>query len=285
MKTQKSITLILLSLFLFMSSNTHAQFLDKLKKRAQKAAEETVLRKAEQKAAQKTEKALEKVFNGNLGQKMTEIDPALLNKSYDFSWRYTLEMEHKKGSMKMHYHLKDKSPYYGNTMEMDSKQPMQGLFIILDREEKIMAMLMKNDETNFGQIMTSPEEDITETIAESGEMADAQYKQIGTKTILGYECQGFEIENDEMKMTMYVAFDTPVSFNQVYGGANSQRLPKGLDPKWLDKIGDNSLMMEMDVVNKKKSKENVKMTCVALEEEPKEVKLSDYQFLQTQLKN
>jgi len=53
----------------------------------------------------------------------------------------------------------------------------------------------------------------------------------------------------------------------------------------LDKIGENSLMMEMDVVNKKKPKQNVKMTCISLEQEPMQVKLSDYQFPQTQMKN
>ena len=63
-------TLVLLACFLPMHQ-AQAQFLKKLKKRAEKAAEETIYRKAEQKTAEKTEKALDSIVEapGKIGKK------------------------------------------------------------------------------------------------------------------------------------------------------------------------------------------------------------------------
>ena len=78
-------------------------------------------------------------------------------------------------------------------------------------------------------------------------------------------------------MTMYVAMDAHVSFNQVYGN-HMKTTPKGFDQKWMKKA-ENSIMMEMDITNKKKKKYNAKMTCVALEKMPKTVVVSEYEFM------
>lgn len=135
---------------------------------------------------------------------------------------------------------------------------------------------MNNGGQKTGTVMSNP--DIAEASSQESDMGDYEFKEIGTKEILGYTCQGFQMESDDTKMTMYVAFDIPVSFDNMYSGNNAKQLPKGFDPKWLDKIGDNSLMMEMDFVNKKKSKQSAKMTCVALENEPLTVNISEYDF-------
>ena len=112
---------------------------------------------------------------------------------------------------------------------------------------------------------------------EVADMEDYTFTEIGTKTILGYECQGFQMENDEIKMTMYLAMDAPVSFNQVYGG-HVKTTPKGFDPKWMEKA-ESSIVMEMDVTNKKKKKYSATMTCVALEKSPKTLIVSEYEFM------
>jgi len=121
---------------------------------------------------------------------------------------------------------------------------MNGLFMVMDEDIKAMTIFMNSNGKKHGQILPSLNDEIAEDADEEQLMKDMNYKELGTKTILGYECQGFQIENKEIKMTMYVTFDAPVSFNQVYGGTNKKALPKGFDPKWL-KGADNSLMMEM----------------------------------------
>lgn len=277
MRTKKIITVVL---FLFIGLGTQAQFWKKLKKRAEQAAEETVMRKSEEKAAQETEKAFDKIYDMDFGKKPTNIDPAILQGIYTYNWRYTLQMQHKKGAMNLHYYLSEGGQDFGNKFEMEGREIMPGMFMVIDELKGVTIILMEQEGNKYGQVVDSPTDDIIDMVEEDSPIADATFTEVGTKEILGYECQGFQIENDEMKMTMYVAFDTPVSFNQIYAGTSDARLPKGFDRKWLDKIGSNSLMMEMDMENKKKPKQSAKMTCIALEEESMLIDMSEYEFPQ-----
>ena len=168
--------------------------------------------------------------------------------------------------------------YFGSQPELEDQNIMaEGMFLVFDQELNVLTIFMDSENGKAGHVLQTP--DMADEIddADIAEMGDYTFKEIDTKTILGYECQGFQMENDELKMTMYVALDSPVSFNQVYGG-NPKSLPKGFDPKWMEKA-ENSIMMEMDVVNKKKKKFSAKMTCVALEKSPKTIVVADYEFM------
>ncbi len=58
--------------------------------------------------------------------------------------------------------------------------------------------------------------------------------------------------------------------------------PEGFDPKWLEKA-ENSIVMETEMIHKKRTKYNTKMTCVALEKAPKTLVVSDYEFMSLNL--
>jgi len=282
MRTKKIVTLLL---FLFIGIGAQAQFWKKIKERAREAAEETVLNKTADKAAEKTDKTLDKIFDMDFGKK-SKIDPAILQNTYEYNWKYTLEMQHKKGAMKINYLLREGGNDFGSSFEMEQgTEIMSGMLMVIDESAGVTAILMERNGKKFGQVMPSMTDEILEKVEEEQQnpVNEFEFKEIGTKEILGYECQGFQMENDDVIMTMYLAFDSPVSFNQLAAGQNSKRLPKGFDPKWLDKIGDNSLMMEMDMVNKKKPKQSAKMTCVALEEELTSINMSEYEFPQVKM--
>ena len=270
---------ILLAILLFMGTMVNGQFLKKLGKRVEKAAERTVLNKTEQEASKKTDKAMDKVFNmeiGPMGGK--QVDPSTLPAFYEFDWRYTLQMSHKKGDMKFHYFLSEDGGAFGSKPELaQGGNPMGNMLMVMDPILATTTILMDNGGQKTGTVMSNP--DVAEAASQESDMGDYEFREIGTKEILGYTCQGFQVENEDMKMIMYVAFDTPVSFNNMYSGSNAKQLPKGFDPKWLDKIGDNSLMMEMDFVDKKKSKRSAKMTCVALDKEPLIINIAEYDFI------
>lgn len=276
----KTKTLLIAMTFLLIGNYTQAQFFKKIAKSAEKAAERTVLKKTEQETAKKTDKALDGIFNMEMGGMMgnSNMDPSVLPESYNYEWRYTLQTEHKKGSMKMHYYLKKDGTDFASRMEMQQQTMMGGMLMVIDPGLNATTILMNSNGKKHGQIISSPEIDIDEMSSENS-IEGYEFKEIGTKQILGYTCQGFQMENEETKMTMYVAFDTPVSLNKVYG-SDPKRLPKGFDPKWLDKIGKNSLMMEMDFQNKKKPKQSAKMRCVALEKDPLTINIADYEFPQ-----
>ena len=268
MKIIKLKSIAALVLLLFLGIPAQGQFFKKLKNRAKNA----VVKKS-------TEKIVSKTFDMGLEQRPAKVDTTLFSESYKYSWRYTLQMQHKKGDFNINYHLREGGADFGSTFEMNQgTKIMEGMFMVLDQHNGITIILMEGNGEKFGQILKSP----TDAIAEIGEdenfVSDAEFKNIGTKEILGYECQGFQVENEDIEMTMYVALETPVAFNQLDAGQNMKRLPKGFDPKWLEKIGANSLMMEMEVENKKKPKQSARIICVALEKEEKTINLSDYDF-------
>jgi len=281
MKTRTTTIMLLILLFTGMIGN--AQLLKKITKSAERAAERAVLKKTEQKASQTTEKAIDGLFNMEIGQMgHSNMDPSILPDSYSFEWRYTLQMKQEKGSMNMHYYLREGGTDFASKMDMQQQTIMGGMLMVIDQDREVTTILMNSNGKKQGQIISSATIDI-DKIDTKNSMDDYEFKEIGTKKILGYTCQGFQMENKDVTMTMYVAFDTPVSLNKVYGN-NPKRLPKGFDPKWLDKIGENSLMMEMDIVHKKKSKHSAKMTCVALKKEPLTINISDYEFPQMKKK-
>ncbi len=278
--------IVILLVFLFIGTGVQAQFWKKIKNRAKEAAEEMVLNKTAEKAAEETDKTMDKIFDMDFGKKQSKIDPAILQNTYEYNWRYTLEMQHKKGAMKINYLLREGGTDFGSSFEMDQgTELMNGMLMVMDEPAGVTAILMERNGKKFGQVIPSMTDNILDMQEEEQEnpMDEFEFKEIGTKDILGYECQGFQMENEDVIMTMYVAFDTPVSFNQLAAGQNSKRLPKSFDPKWLDKIGENSLMMEMDMVNKKKSKQSAKMTCVALDEELTSINMAEYEFPQVEM--
>lgn len=284
MKTiiKKSTPFILLVIFTFFNQSVNAQFLKKLKQRVQEAAEETVIGKSEEKAAEKTGEGVDKILNinfNNIFNKKTTIsnfDPSMLPESYDFEWKYNLQMQTKDGIINMIYYLKPEAKYFGVKPEMEQASAMGDMFMVMDIEHNINIILMDMGDKKMANPMSLANDIDIENEDES--LADKySFEEIGSKEILGYECQGFRMENDEVEMIIYATMDAPVSFSQIYG-VDTKNMPKGFNPKWLDKI-ENSLVMEMEYTDKNKKKNTAKMTCVALNEKSISINISDYEFM------
>jgi hypothetical protein len=96
--------------------------------------------------------------------------------------------------------------------------------------------------------------------------SDYTFTKIESKTIVGYECEGFVSENDKRKITFYTTDDLPVSFNQIFD-SNSKSMPKGFNPDWMKKYAENGLMMQMTFVDKKKSNNSMTLDCIGLEKQ------------------
>ncbi|EDP72551.1 hypothetical protein FBALC1_15657 [Flavobacteriales bacterium ALC-1] len=256
---------------------SHGQFLKKLKKRAEEAAKEAILRKAEEKAARAAEKSVEKVLNFDFSKKSE--DPSILPKSYEFEWKYVLQMQTNNNNVNMVYYLKPDAKYFGAKPDMGKRKQVGSMYMVMDESLKVMTLFTDMNEQKNGHILSTNENLITEDEDEdeNEEIEEFTFKEIDTKTILGYECQGFELESGEYNIKMYIAFDAPVSFNQVFG-THTKHIPKGFNPKWFE-LADNSLVLEMDFTHKKKKKYNSKMVCVALDNESTSIKVDEYQFI------
>lgn len=269
----KKLIYLLLTLFM-VSPSAEAQILKKLKKKVQQKVEQRVTENISDKAAEEAENSLNSLWetqleNSSFSMGTERVDPAEIPSSYDFEWEYKMNMETSKGEMEMVYLLKEDAPYLGIKVPqapnmltvLDSKNDLTVIF--MDSEGSKMLMATKMDTENQEQ------EEI------ENPYNNMEVEKIGTKTILGYETQGYRMENEDHTFTMYVTDEAEISFNDIYK-TNSKDIPQGFeDAEWI-KDG-KSLMMEMHMEDKKNPERSATMTCIGIEKNAVSLKKADYQ--------
>lgn len=184
-----------------------------------------------------------------------------LPETYTFDYSYKLKVTHKKGDVILNYFLKQDANYFGfDLSEMNEDTQGANIFMVLDSELEVTAMFMQMMGKNVVQkTKLKPSDYVSED-----DMSDYDFKQIDSKIINGYDCEGYVSENEKHKITFYITDDVPVSFNDMFG-KNVKNLPKGFNSDWMKKYAENGLMMEMIFEDKKKSKNNMTMLCTDLE--------------------
>ncbi len=198
------------------------------------------------------------IFQIGFSQKASKVE---LPSTYDFDYIYQLKMTHKKGDITFDYYLKEGGKYFGfDSAEMSKSSPDTKMFMVMDTELEVTAMFMEM----MGKKIVQKTKLKASDVMEDDDMSDYTFTEIDSKTINGFECEGFVSENEKVKTTFYITDDVPVSFNQVFG-ANMKNLPKGFNPDWMKKYAENGLMMEMVFEDKKKAKNNMTMQCTSLE--------------------
>ena len=209
----------------------------------------------------------------------TEVDPLSLPDSYNFTWLYTLQMQTGSGNVKMYYYLNPNASYFGAKPEMKESKSVGNIIMVMDTESKTNVIFMDMN----GQKMAMPSSISVNTDFDSEAVEnsnDFTFKEIGTKKIMGFTCQGYEMENDETTTTIYVTKDAPVSFTQLFNG-KSKTMPKGFNKNWLNKL-DNSLIMELVSVSKDDGTTTT-MKCIALNQKNTVINTSDYKFMNIKL--
>ena len=286
-----------LSLF----SPAEAQILKKIKKKAEQAAERTVLKKTDEEVSEATEGAIDSVTEGNKdnpeanspeadsdspnvtqqgGTVMNPImsknaDNSALPDSYVFDWELKMEMSSSDDEkIQMNYLLKSgESDYAGMEMSTEESRKQGKVQMVMDAQADAIIMFMDGNGQKMAQMSKLPDP--------KGKDNDEEftYKEIGTKTILGYECFGIEVENKGYKAQMYYTLDAPVSFNAFFS-FSKKGAPKGFDPALVEVLKEEGLLMEMHAVNKKKNDESYNLTAVSLDKKDTTIKKADYQFMQ-----
>ena len=293
---------ILLSiLYISICSTSQAQILKKLKKKAEQAAERTILNKTDEVVTETTEKTIDGATTGDkksnenqdtnvnsttqTGQS-SQTNPAMnpmLSKrmdaskipdAYEFDWEFKTEMVSTKGEKtQMNYFLNSsKMDYAGMEMSINESNQQGTVKIVMDSNAEAMIMFMSANGQNMAQISKTPES------KKKAKAEEFNYKEIGTKTILGYECFGIEVENKGTIATMYYTLDAPVSFSAFFNFAKNNA-PKGFDPALIEVLKEDALLMEMHSVDKKKSDESYDLIPISLEKKTTSIKKGDYQFM------
>ena len=265
--------LVLAILFVLLVPTGEAQIFKKLTKKVGDAVERTVINKTSDKAAQEASKKMDKILNAKL--KKSKVDPTTLPESYDFEWKYAMEMTTKDYSYLMNYYLKPDTKYFGALPDAKQSSPGDHMFMVMDIERSINTIFMDTEGGKMAQIMDVNFDDYEDE--SQNDTSEYTIEEIDSKVILGYQCQGFKMTNKEIEMIMYITNEAPVSFSQIYG-MDESNLPKGFNSKWL-KYGENGCVMEVDFRNKRKKKHSMKMVCVAMEKEERSIVPSDYTFM------
>ena len=267
----KKLTILFISLFL-VGSTAEAQFLKKLKKKVEQKVEQKVINNVSDKAAAETEKSLNNMWEMDLeGMAMPmgeRVDPAEIPASYAFDWEYTLNMNSEQGDMEFTYLLKKDAPHFGIQMPN-----VPGMFMVMDGEKQMMVMFM-NSEGNKMLTATRIDPENLAASEEENPYKDAEIKQIGSKEIMGYTCQGYQTETPEHLFTFYVTDEAGIGFSDIFK-ANQKNAPKGFNPEWFAE--GKGLMMEMNMKDKKDSSKNITMTCTKLAQKDNRINKSDYQ--------
>jgi len=250
----------------------HAQLLKNLQKKVEKRVENTVTNKVADKAAAEAGKSVDNMMNPQMGAGagFEQVDPSEIPQIYDFDWSYVMKMETRQGEMILNYFLKKDAPYFG------MKLPDNDMHMVMDPSRNLHIMYMRSEGNNMVMATKMPKSMAEDIAADNAANDEYSFKKIANKTILGYDCEGFQGENRDMVFTFYVTTEPDISFGEIYR-SDKAKLPKGFDPKWIKE--GKGIMMQMIMEGKKNAKDNATMTCIALEKKDFSLNKGDYNSL------
>ncbi len=301
MKINTSFVVLLLFSILF-STNSFAQgYLNRLKKSAENAVGNAVERKIDQemnKAAQNMvdnywDKVIGKHYNtmpsqsgtsntgstsGQSSFPFTPDENVTLKESYSFHNAVHIEVKtfkkngKLKETMELINHTNSTEKYVGTEMkDNDPKSKNEEIFIINDFDNNTMVMLMNNDGKKmrmaYGLTMNAQPTNYQAPVAENSTLPT--FTNIGTKSILGYTCTGYQTINDDTETVMWVTED------DVFGLENMFSINKE-QAKNLPSNYPHGSILEVESVETK-SGEKVIMEVVKIEKDISLTKsMSDY---------
>lgn len=278
MKTNRNLILSVIAL-LFLIPAAQGQILKKLKKKIEKGAEQTVIDKTNEKVQHEADKAMEEILEGQgLGQypnvrggKMADM--AEVRAVYEFSYVYTLEMRDESNNeigvvdMLLHPH----STYWGMRPQTGAEVTM-----VHDAERELMVIFSADEDSKTAMAFSANTEGSVDEVTETPEAFEV--REIPGKTILGYDCLGFEVETESYLVTVYNTFDAEVSLSDAFQMRDD--LPKNFNPDWIKKDGNYGLLMEMHMKDKSGEGGDVSMQCLDLSEISVTLNKSDFDAVQ-----
>ena len=278
MKMLKQPFLLVIILLLFAPLNeTKAQILKKIKKKTQDKVENVIVDKTSDKAAEIASKNMDKMLNADFnpyggGERKAEVSD--LPESYAFEWKYQLKMNTDHPKMKddlvFDYYLTPGKTYFGYAMEQ-----MRSMFTVIDMEKEVSISYMEQGGSPMAMAYKLPG---MKEKSENNEMPEFTVTELPSKTFLGYESKGFQMENSQQRIIMYVATDVPVGFTNMYNAANGKhKIPESF--KGLLNEQGHALMMYSKIIDKDDPEKNIEMECVSLDETIMIKKNSNYTFM------
>ncbi|CAM4233009.1 hypothetical protein [Gillisia limnaea] len=240
---------------------THGQFLKKLQEKAEQPlkteAKATFVFSESHDAISLDVLMNDQLKESGLLRGMEQVNPSEIPEFYVFEWKYTFEIKTKDGERRMNLLFKKDAPYFGIQISEAEKR-----FLVMDPKKKINVLF-----TGLGDAKIASATKILESehkVIDSGKkLGDFSFNKIGDKSIMGYESEGFQAENNEFVYTFYIAKETGIGIHDFH--RNSQKLmPANFNPNWLEK----GMLLQMISEGKKSVRDNITITCIGIEKYP-----------------
>ena len=203
-----------------------------------------------------------------------KVKPSDLPDTYEFDWELQTEMTlntKRKEVMSMTFLVNEGASYQATRMTSEKNKGMGKVTMLFDMDLKTMLMLMEAQGNKFMQLSPMVEP------GKSNEDVD-KYKisELPPKTIIGFHCEGLKFEDDRYIMKIYHTKEAGITLANFmnFGSQKPSDFPN-VDPKVVNQFS-NGLIMEMDLVDKKKSKNNVNIIAKALNKTKTVIKPSAY---------
>lgn len=294
MSYQRFTTLLMITLGLILClPESEAQILNRLKRKAERAAEKVVEEEFDKALAKKVDEEFEKDSTGRDGGEFGgydrtesaladaiaggymdkfDVSHVELPETYDFdiTIEYEIQSEDEDPVFMAFMIPPDDSKYMGFRGQSEQEDFE---YMIWDLERNVFVMYQNQD----GQksLMKLPNfASIAQTDMEKEmEATDMRVKKTGEKKeILGYSCRKYIIENDEYYSEAWIAPDFPYSYDQFAGLVSTQVKTPGYST-----ISDEKgYALEMISREKKDNAPTTRMTVIKLDESAFKIDNSDY---------
>ncbi len=257
MKTIKILTLLLL---FGVTGTTNAQFWKKLKDRAKEAAAQTIERKVAEKTERETDKTFDSVFN-NKG-KLFKKNKAKKLDSYTFSHQYVMEITSDDTTTDITYYLTNDHEYMGSSFSAGKNQEF---ITVMDLPNAAMHTFMDMKGQKTMSSFKLHLNDVSDTAVNSDAFKVVSTGQ--TKTILGFECEEFQVTGPQLSGSVWVTQDAGITFQKAFSQLKSKKMKrtKGVNPSWVSMV--DGLVLEMKMIDySQKKPQPIKMICTDLSE-------------------
>lgn len=268
--------LIALISFCFLFSSANAQILKRISKRMENAAIETVSSKAEQKTTEETSKAFDTIFNGNnngsIGSVGSSNSDAVPAAKYLFQNEVKMTMITGSDSMKINYLL----PETGNFMcTVVAGTDVEGVsnYSIIDLDQDAMFIFLNQGGQKFKMSSDLKLDDVEES------QDDTEYtitKTGKSKTVIGFLCEEYIIESDDLKINAWITNETDVRFPEGFYSMESKS--QRTNQQWATEV--DGFALEMTMIDKSKKRNNqTHLFCTSIGSSDLQIVSSEYSNL------
>lgn len=273
MKAIKFIFLLLI-MGLLGVTQAEAQIWKKIKDKTRSKVENRVSEKISERIADAVVEKMDvqlKSPNNPYGNSLRSEKPENLPDSYSFDWRFKMKITNAGMNDEMYfdYYMTSNGNFIGYEMP-----EAEGMFMVMDGDIKSTISFIEQEENKMALTYALPE-DLTSVEDSEMENEEIVITDLLSKTILGYEAQGKQIETDESTVIMYYTDEIDMSFSGMFPSfKNNDKTPDYTYPK--DMQNASVLYME---VKEKESGDTFIMEGIGIDEVDRVIKIEDYQFL------